>query len=70
MEIVFTTLRFKVRRLVGEVLAGGMHVLAGTVEDARDRVLREPFDLEAGMLLAKLLGDGEVALRMAEPDRR
>jgi hypothetical protein len=32
-------------------------------------MLREPVDLEIGMELAQFLGDRNVALGMAEPDR-
>ena len=40
------------------------------LEHGGDRVLREPVDLEVGDELAQLVRDGDVALRVAEPDRR
>ena len=38
------------------------------LEHGRDRVLRQPVDLEVGMQLAQLVGDGDVALGVAEAD--
>ena len=50
--------------------ARGVDPLALGLEHARDRVLREPVDLEVGVQRAQLLGDRDVAARVAEPDRR
>ena len=54
----------------GEVLAVGMDLLAVRREDARDRVLGKPLDLETRDLLAELIRDGHVTPRVAEADRR
>ena len=70
MEIVLGGLRFDVLRLVCQVLARGVDALALLREHARDRVLRQPVDLEAVDERAKLPRDGGVALRVAESDRR
>ena len=48
----------------------GMDALAARLEHGRDRMLREPVDLEVGVQLAQLVGDRRVALRVAEADRR
>ena len=40
------------------------------LERRRDRVLREPVDLEVGVQPAQLAGDGDVAPGVAEADRR
>ena len=40
------------------------------LEDVRDRVLGEPVDLEVRMELPQLVGDRDVALGVAEADRR
>ena len=61
---------FDVRGLVGEVPAGGMNALAAGVENRGDRMLGEPVDLEIGVQLAKLVGDGPVALGVTETDGR
>ncbi len=47
-----------------------MNALAGFFEEGGDGVLGQPVDLEIGLQLAKLTGDGEIAARMAEADRR
>ena len=57
-------------RLVREVRARRVDPLAARLEHRGDRVLREPVDLEVGMQLAQLVGDRDVALRVAEADRR
>ena len=48
----------------------GVDPLAARLEHGRDRVLREPVDLEVGVELAQLVRDRGVALRVAEADRR
>ena len=63
-------LRLDVVRLVRELSAGRMHGLAGRVERRRHGVLREPFDLDVRVQPTQLAGDGDVAPRVAEPDRR
>ncbi|MEJ7719773.1 MAG: hypothetical protein WKF58_04745 [Ilumatobacteraceae bacterium] len=44
-------------------------MLATLLEDAGDRVLGEPVDLQVGVDLAQLSGDGDVAQRVPKPDR-
>ncbi len=69
VQVVLGALVLDVRGLVGQPLRGGVHRLAGGREHPGDRVLREPVDLEVGVPLAQLGGDGEVAARVAEADR-
>ena len=59
-----------VARLVRKAATGWMNVLAARFENGRHRMLGEPVDLEVGMELAQLVGDGDIALRVPEPDRR
>jgi hypothetical protein len=40
------------------------------LEHFSDRVLGQPVDFEVGSQAAQLVGDGDVTLDMAEPDRR
>ena len=70
VQVVLGRLALDVARLVREEGAGRMDPLAARLEHRRDRMLREPVDLEVGMELAQLVGDRDVALRVAEPDRR
>ena len=49
--------------------ARGVDALALGLEHARDRVLREPVDVEVRVQPAQLLGDRDVAARVAEADR-
>ena len=70
VQVVLGGLGLDVVRLVGEVLAARVDALALSLEDARHRVLRQPVDLQAVDEVAQLAGDRDVALRVAEPDRR
>ena len=70
VQIVLGRLALDVGRLAGEERARRMDALAARLEHRRDRMLREPVDLEVGMELAQLVCDRDVALRVAEPDRR
>ena len=70
MEVVLAGLLLDVPRLAGEAGAERMDALASRFEQPRHRVLRQPVDLQAGMELAQLAGDGDVAPAMAEADRR
>ncbi len=70
VQIVLGRLGFEVTRLAGEMTARRMDVLALGLQHARDRILREPVDLEIGMQAAKLAGDRHVAAHVPEPDRR
>src|SRR3989442_15290937 len=47
-----------------------MTPFASGFEHLRHGVLREPVDLQVRVKLAQLIGDRDVALRMAEPDGR
>ena len=47
-----------------------MDALAGVGQHPGHRVLGQPVDLEVGVQLAQLLGDGDVAPGVAEADRR
>ena len=59
-----------VARFVGQQRACRMDALTGGLKDSRHRVLRKPVDLDVGVRLAQLVRDGDVALRVAEPDGR
>src|SRR5581483_5549503 len=63
-------LAFKMRGLVDEIGTRRVNLFAAGFQDRGDRMLRQPADLNFGMLLAQLLRDRKVALRVAEPDRR
>ena len=63
-------LRRDVARLVGEPLARRVDPLAVLLEDGGHRVLGEPVDLEVRVELAQLGRDRNVALGVAEADRR
>jgi hypothetical protein len=39
------------------------------LEHAHDRLLRQPVDLQVGVQGPQLVGDGQVAAHVAEPDR-
>ena len=69
VQVVLRRLALDVLRLVGEEGAGRVDPLAARLEHRRDRVLRQPVDLEVGMELAQLVRDRRVALCVAEPDR-
>jgi hypothetical protein len=47
-----------------------MDPLAVLLEDRRDRMLREPIDLEVGMEVAKRVGDRDIALGVTKADGR
>ncbi len=59
-----------VPRLVRQVRAGRVDALALGLQDRCQRVLSEPVDLQVGVQLAQFVGDGDVALRVTEPDGR
>ena len=62
--------RLEVRRLGGEAAARRVHALPRRLERGRQRVLRQPVDLQAGHERAQLTRDRDVAPRVAEADRR
>ena len=70
VEVVLAGLRRDVRRLVGEPPTGRVDVLTLGFEHGRDGMLGQPVDLDVGTEPLELLGDGDVAPSMAEPDRR
>ena len=70
VELVLARLGGDVARLVGQLRARRVDVLAAGLEDARDRVLREPVDLQVGVQRAQLARDGDVAPGVAEADGR
>ena len=69
VQVVLGRLGLHVRGLVGQVPAGGVDALALGLEHAGDRVLGEPVDVEVRVQPAQLLGDRDVAPRVAEADR-
>jgi hypothetical protein len=70
VQVVLGRLALDVGRFVGQQLAGRMDALTGRFQDAGDRVLGEPVDLQVGVELAQLGGDRDVPLGVPEPDRR
>ena len=70
VQVVLVGLALDVRRLVGEPAAGGVHPLAGLVQQTGDRVLGEPVDLHVRVELTQRAGDGDVTPGMAQADRR
>ena len=56
--------------LAGQPGRGRMHPLAAPVQHRGDRVLGQPVDLQVRAQPAQLVGDGQVAPGVAEPDRR
>ena len=70
VQVVLGRLRLDVAGLVGQVGAGRVDALALALEHPGDRVLGEPVDLQVRLQPAQLAGDRDVALRVAEPDRR
>ncbi len=70
VEVVLGRLVLDVGRLVGQPLRCRVDSLAAIFEDLGDRVLGEPVDLQVGVELPQLGGDGNVAQGMAESDRR
>ena len=69
MKPVGAGLQLDVARFAGQVRARGMNPLAMSLEHSSHRILRQPLDLEVRDEPAQLLGDGDVAPGMAEPDR-
>src|SRR5437660_321102 len=47
-----------------------MNPLAPSLEQLGHRMLRQPVDLQVRLQFSQLIGDGNVALRMAEANRR
>jgi len=70
VQVVLRTLAFDVGRLIGQRSARRMNRLAAGREHRANRVLREPLDLEVRHECSQFGGDGGVALRVAESDRR
>ena len=70
VEVVLRRLAFDVTRLVCEVRAGRVNAFVVCFQHGGDRVLRQPVDLEIRLEPAQFLRDGDVALGMAEADRR
>ena len=68
VEIVLAALAVDVVGFAEEQLARRVHALAVGPEHLGHRVLRQPVDLEVGVQLAQLVGDGDVALGVAEPN--
>ena len=70
VQVVLGRLGLEVARLRGQVLAGGVNRLPLGLEHPRDRILREPVDLQVGHQRAQLASDSHVASRMTQSDRR
>jgi hypothetical protein len=70
VEVVLGRLALDVPRLVREVGARRVDALALALEHLRDGMLGKPVDLEVGDELPQLLRNCDVALSVAEPDRR
>ena len=70
VQVVLGRLALDVPRLVRQERARRMDPLPALLEHGRDRMLGEPVDLEIGVEFAQLVGDRDVALRVAKADRR
>ena len=70
VQVVLGGLALDVAGLVREVGARRMDSFAPLLQHRRDGALGEPVDLQIGVELAQLVGDGRVSLRVAEADRR
>ena len=70
VQVVLGGLRLDVPGLVRQMRACGMDALALAPRAPGHRVLGEPVDLQVGVQPAQLAGDRDVALGVAEPDRR
>ena len=70
VQVVLGGLALDMAGLVREVGARRMDPLAPLLQHCRDGALREPVDLQLGVELAQLVGDGSVALGVTEADRR
>ena len=68
VEVVFARFGRDVRRLRGELGAQRMNPLLVLGEHGRDGVLGQPVDLEVGLQLAQLVGDGHIPLGVPETD--
>ncbi len=69
VQVVLRGLRLDVGRLVGEIPRRRVDPLTSALQQLGQRVLGEPVDLDVRMQPAQLVGDGDVATRMAEADR-
>ena len=65
VQVVLGGLGLEVPGLVGQPAAGGVHALALGLQHARDRVLRQPVDLQVGVQRAQLARDRDVTARVA-----
>ena len=70
VQVVLGRLGLDVPGLAGQVRAGRVDALTARLQHPGDRMLGEPVDLQAGMQLAQLAGDRDVALGVAQADRR
>jgi hypothetical protein len=70
VQVVLASLALDVRALAGEEPARRVHALAAIGEQPRHGMLGEPVDLQVRVQCAQLVGDGDVAQRVPEPDRR
>ena len=69
VQLVLTCMRLECGRLARKVLRCRVNPLACRLEHGGDGMLGEPVDLEFRPQLAQLRDDGEITLRVAEPDR-
>ena len=70
VQVVTARFRGHVCRFTRQPPARRVDTLALRFQHSRDRVLGQPVDLEVGASRGQLLGDGDVAPGVAEPDRR
>ena len=68
VQVVPTGLGGDVRGLASQPLAGGVDVLAFSVQHGGHRVLSQPVDLQFGAEPLQFPGDGHIAAGVAEPD--
>src|SRR5579872_117281 len=70
VKVVLAAFAFEVSRLIDELRAGRMNLLAMLLKHFRNRMLGEPGDFDVGMLATQFLRDRKISLRVPEPNRR
>jgi hypothetical protein len=70
VQVMFRGFGLKMARFVGQLSARRMDTLTARLEHSGDRMLRKPVNLKVGVQLAQLVGDRDIAVGMAKPDRR
>jgi hypothetical protein len=69
VQVVVGALRLDVSGLAGQRRRCRMNAFSPGCEDSRDRVLRQPIDLEIGVQPPQLLCNGNIPAGVAQADR-